>query len=291
MPRGFTLVELLVVLAILLTLMGLLVPAVQKVRASAARLQCQSNLRQIGLAFHNYHDALGYFPDGGKNGADAPVSDAAAVSWPTSRAEWSWTWQILPYIEQEALHSLPDTPANNALIGKTPQKIYYCPSRRPVQLFNGRAKVDYAGCGGTNGRNGVLVRAGLAHVGIKDIPDGTSNTLMVGEKRLKLDRLGFSYDDNESCYSPGWDSEIVRYAARDLDQPCCGPTRDIPVTPTPPFADRDSGLDQFGSSHAGGINGVLADGSVRHIRYGADYTAFWNLCARDDGHVVDLDGF
>jgi prepilin-type N-terminal cleavage/methylation domain-containing protein/prepilin-type processing-associated H-X9-DG protein len=290
--RGFTLLELLVVLAILATLLGLLVPAVQKVRVAAARLHCQCNLRQIGLAFHNYHDTQGYFPDGGKNGADPPVTDPRAVSGPSGRAEWSWTWQILPYLEQDALYRLPDTPANNALIGGTPNKLYYCPARRPPLPIDGLAKVDYAGCGGSDcdgGRDGILVRMGLPHVGFQDVTDGASNTLMVGEKRLKHDRFGMSTDDNEACYYPGWDPEIVRFATPDVDRPCCGPSRDVLVTTTPPFTQPNSALVQFGSSHPGGINAVLADGSVRFIRYGVDPTTFRNLCVRDDGGIVNLD--
>jgi prepilin-type N-terminal cleavage/methylation domain-containing protein/prepilin-type processing-associated H-X9-DG protein len=291
---GFTLIELLVVIAIIAVLIGLLLPAVQKVREAANRTTCSNNLKQIGLAFHNYYHTYGKLPNGGKNGADPPVSDPTRTTSPTNRTEWSWTWQILPFIEQEALAQLPDTAANNRLIGETPVKTYYCPSRRAAKVYHNWAKVDYAGNGGTGGfgANGVMIRQGMGLVRLGDITDGTSNTLLVGEKRLKRDKFGFSYDDNEPYVSPGWETEIVRFATTDPDQPSShGPSRDIDVTTDPPFTDPDSGLHQFGSSHAGGINAVLADGSVRQIRFNPDPTAFTYLCRREDGHVLNLNDF
>ncbi len=292
--RGFTLIELLVVIAIIGILIALLLPAVQKVREAANRVQCANNLKQIGLAFHSYHDVNDRLPDGGKNGSDAPVSDPNATTYPSSRKEWSWTWQILPYIEEQNLAQLPQTTANDRLIEKTPVKIYYCPSRRPPALYDGYAKVDYAGNGGTggDGSGGTLIRMGAGRIRLADITDGTSNTLLLGEKRLKLDKFGVCYDDNEGYVSPGWDSEIVRFATHDLDQEDnYGPSPDIRVTMTPPFTDPDTGLDQFGSSHPSGINAVLADGSVRTIRFHPDRTAFQRLCLRADGQPVNLDDY
>jgi prepilin-type N-terminal cleavage/methylation domain-containing protein/prepilin-type processing-associated H-X9-DG protein len=127
---GFTLIELLVVIAIIAVLIGLLLPAVQKVREAAGRLSCQNNLKQIGLAMHNYHDAYQFFPtSGGSGDAITRVSGAVAGvtagrSAPTQNG--GVLLQILPYIEQDSVFRQTD----NALIQAAAVKPYYCPSRR-----------------------------------------------------------------------------------------------------------------------------------------------------------------
>ncbi len=125
---GFTLIELLVVIAIIAILIGLLLPAVQKVREAAARAQCQNNLKQIGLALHNHESAMGYFPTAG---AQSQGLDYINPPEPT----WGWAGQILPYVEQDALHRLlPQGPYTwQASIRKSPVEVpiktYNCPSR------------------------------------------------------------------------------------------------------------------------------------------------------------------
>ncbi|MFO0850451.1 MAG: DUF1559 domain-containing protein [Gemmataceae bacterium] len=307
-PRpGLTLVELLVVIAVIAVLVGLMLPAVQKVREAAARTQCQNNLKQIGLAFHSYHDSRKRLPDGGRNGFHVvngvpvpgtpgcdndPTRDTAPCNLNATREEWSWPYQILPYLEQESLTRLPPTAANNALIGRTPVKAYYCPSRRPAQLYGNEAKGDYAGNAGTDslGTNGVVMVKFRGPLRLDGVTDGTSNTVMAGEKRLKLDKLGVSYDDNEPFTHPGWDSEVQRRAVWDEDRPLGdrGPSRDIRTTPEVcRWPDPDSGLDQFGSSHPAGCNVVMCDGSVRNIRFNPDPETVRRLCVRNDGQSLN----
>jgi prepilin-type N-terminal cleavage/methylation domain-containing protein/prepilin-type processing-associated H-X9-DG protein len=313
---GFTLIELLVVIAIIAVLIGLLLPAVQKVREAAARMQCSNHLKQIGIGMHTYHDAVGYLPGAGKDGCDPPIHPNiaancasnpdythhttpyihAGVPVPQNRVEWSWTYQIMPFIEQDNLYRT----TNNTTARATPVKIYFCPSRRPPTTLNNEAKGDYAGNSGNGtgaGNNtGTIERTGLVQIRLLDITDGTSSTALVGEKRMKLDRFNQSYDDNESYYSAGWDSETIRAAVADADdanlpaaQRTWGPSRDIRQTNPAVFSDVNSGLSQFGSSHASGCNFVLADGSVRHIRFNPDRTQFRRFCVRNDGAVLNLD--
>jgi prepilin-type processing-associated H-X9-DG protein len=301
------------VIAIVAILLGLLLPAVQKVREAANRIKCTDNLKQMGLAFHSFHDANGYLPDGGKNKCNPPYSvfmpagdraacDAAyadpnndygccgpydgpfppGTTLLEKRAEWSWPYQILPFIEQDNLHKS----TSNTTVIRTPIKIYNCPSRRLAQLVNNHSTIDYAGCAGT-GSNGMVVRQGTGPINLAAVTDGLSNTVMIGEKRMKADLFGKTSDDNESWAEPGWDTEIYRVAGPDPDRPITdrGPSPDIRKTTLPPFTTDNvySGLSQFGSAHPAGANVALGDGSVRHIRFNPDPTAFQRFCVRNDG--------
>jgi prepilin-type N-terminal cleavage/methylation domain-containing protein/prepilin-type processing-associated H-X9-DG protein len=173
-PRrsAFTLIELLVVIAIIAVLIGLLLPAVQKVREASQRMQCSNQLKQIGLAFHNYENVNGYFPTGPYDGDprlpgmvyNEPIGAYESGTTCCNAAHpdgWNHWFKILPFIEQENVHRLanfglpplssrPFDYNGEVTVARQLIKTYYCPSRRAPQGYgsNQVGKVDYAGCAG-----------------------------------------------------------------------------------------------------------------------------------------------
>jgi prepilin-type N-terminal cleavage/methylation domain-containing protein/prepilin-type processing-associated H-X9-DG protein len=287
LSSGFTLIELLVVIAIFAVLLGLLLPAVQKVREAAARTRCGNHLKQIGIAINAHHDAFGFYPTGGLNHFAVSSGD------PNNRAEWSWAYWLLPFIEQRPLFD----DLNRITIERTPISIYYCPSRRGAELFNNSAKIDYAGCAGTDGStgsNGFLVRGYhtrdecddpnvLPPINVHQITDGTSNTLAVAEKQLNAEMFGQAIDDNEAYVRPGWngDWEIYRIG---------GTANDVPQMDY-----RQAGstvaTHRFGSAHSSGFNALFCDGSVRHIRYSVNAETWKHVVTRNGGDVINSNDF
>jgi prepilin-type N-terminal cleavage/methylation domain-containing protein/prepilin-type processing-associated H-X9-DG protein len=283
---GFTLIELLVVIAILAVLIGLLLPAVQKVREAAARLSCKNNLKQIGLAFHNHHGQHGFFPTGGWNdGWPTYVNGRPAVG---LQQQGGWGFQILPFVEAENTWKggSATTDLDRILLAvATPNQLYFCPSRRPPQtvldddddLFPDgrefpRALCDYAAS--NREKTGVVVEKAL--VRIADVSDGTSHTLLVGEKRMNLSNLGQKQDDDNDGYAAGWSSDTVRNTDR---------------APAPDHHEGGSGHRRFGSSHPGRFNAAFADGSVRSIPYAVDPAVFELLGHKSDGRAIDTTDF
>jgi len=206
MKRGFTLIELLVVIAIIAILVVMLLPAVQAAREAARRIQCANHQKQIGVAMHNYHNALGTFPTG-EYGWDP--GDCAAPSDEHGGDDqvegWSWSIHILPYLEEGTLFDQLEFENHSPYYGPNYEvarqfiTTYLCPSDPTDQelttisivwdrhlAYGNMAGVsdswDYTCLGGPRARadgDGILFNQ--SHVRIRDISDGTSKTLMVGE--------------------------------------------------------------------------------------------------------------
>jgi prepilin-type N-terminal cleavage/methylation domain-containing protein len=277
-PSGFTLVELLVVIAIIGALIGMLLPAVQAAREAARRAECANNLKQISLAFQNQLDAHGGFPTGGISHTSPPTYVGGAPAVGKEQAA-GWGFQILSFIEAENISS---SDAITAIA--TPQSFFFCPSRRAPQtvtypdgylppLTGGdltHALCDYA----ASNLDGTGAVRRMEPVQMSEIEDGSTHTLLVADKRMNLAFLGTPQSDDNEGYTSGWDKDTMR-------------TTEHP--PEPDFEGLEDGHRRFGSSHAAGINAALADGSVQAISYEVDRKVFERLGNRNDGETFSLD--
>ncbi|QDT66328.1 DUF1559 domain-containing protein [Calycomorphotria hydatis] len=335
---GFTLIELLVVIAIIAILIALLLPAVQQAREAARRSQCKNNLKQLGLAIHNYHDSHGTLPLG-------IVHQNLGTG---QNSQWSWGALILPFMEQAPLYksigvgdiSLAeaiDDAAKEALM-QIPLSTYRCPSDVGPQLNTEHPTYGATSAGGdlatsnyiaNNGAHGRASGSGFVallddvdsagsvfavnrKLKFRDITDGTSNTILIGERPWELDNpaggdkllceagvvFGSRIQTNTNASLDFINTNSPKSHMRHVFGSGEAAINSITVGT---LAKIGSGDDEehcrvgFGSPHVGGAQFVMSDGSVHFVSENIDHTpenaaldntVFENLLSRNDGNVV-----
>jgi prepilin-type N-terminal cleavage/methylation domain-containing protein/prepilin-type processing-associated H-X9-DG protein len=277
--RAFTLIEVLVVFAIIGILMSLLFPAVQKVRETAALTQCKNNMRQIGLAMHNYHVNYGKFPT-----ASSPTTASAFTL-------------ILPYVEQDNIRRVydvnvsPVSPPNNT-VTKLPVAIYLCPWMPPPPAPLDAYTTYYASYavsigskyawGPATADDGIIVRHQTSD-GIR-LTDVTSYTMLAGEMGFQLQDYTFTSGPyagaprgGNTSWAYGYPSYSFGSTLVRMNTKTYGPTLE------------QGGLTAFRSDHNFGCHFLFGDGSVRFLFDGITLEAYRALSTRNGGEVINGD--
>jgi prepilin-type processing-associated H-X9-DG protein len=282
----------LVVIAIIAILIGLLLPAVQKVRESAARAKCANNLKQMGLALLGHHDTYKVFPRGGYSTVMVP--QAATTTQPAIPTKLSWAASVLPWLEQDALYrtidsGLPYTDSANLPAGQTALAVFLCPTSPndnpwratpdlPTSATNRYARTDYGAVNGERGlrsstatnspERGVLILA--SNLSLADITDGASQTILLGEAPEGIHSLWISVHNvfDQSAPVSERHSDTSPYPSCMLPGVFCDYGQEI------------------GSYHPGGAQAAFADGSVHFLRTAMDNAVLAALCSRAGGEPV-----
>jgi prepilin-type N-terminal cleavage/methylation domain-containing protein len=288
--RGFTLIELLVVIAIVAILVGLLLPAVQKAREAAARVSCQSNMKQMALALHNANDTVGRLP---------PLVGRYPQGVGNTNTLTFW---LLPYVEQDNLYKAADNGAGSFDaylngVNLTPVKVYQCPSDpSSVTGTVNDGNLDGWGIGNyvpnaqvfanVDGNGNVTSSEGSASIA-STFQDGTSNTVVFAEKLGVCSNPSISntagsawarYNPNPSTYGP-----YFAYGPKDL----VGPSYTFQVQPTPNVGNCDFRLPSTG--HTGGMVVGMGDGSVRLVPQAISPATWWAACTPAGGEILGDD--
>jgi len=316
---GFTLIELLVVIAIIAILIALLLPAVQQAREAARRTQCRNNLKQIGLALHNYHDTHRVFPAGYITGGCSSATDLDTIAGSNTICTHQpirlhWPLFILPFVDQSPLYNIvaqkntidslnPSNPDSDPLTDDAYElfvPVYHCPSHpasevKPsgfLEWDDEQRRGNYAanfGSGFLSESRSVEARKGLFYANsntrIRDITDGSSNTLAVSEVRFSRTAAD---DSRGSWMFPGMGGAAFstglapNSSSADAVGSCTDNSADFPCV-------TDSTGTQIAaarSMHEGGVLASLADGTVRFISENVDSGVWEALGTRSNGEVV-----
>ena len=295
--RGaFTLIELLVVIAIIAILIGLLVPAVQKVRAAAANAQCQNNLKQIGIALHNYHGRMKAFPPGYVDRNPNPDSDASFDQGPG----WGWAALLLNDLEQGNVYNQINLAQNVGVspICQTSLPVFLCPADEQLATFvvnNGStpptplatvALGNYIAVNGVRetsfypgNNNGAFLRN--KRLRTSDITDGLSNTLFIGERNSGHSRTTWT-GAVPGGMVPALQSSDPVGNAEYASGLVLGHGSQAHLPNDPLLWDADV----FYSKHSGGANFLFGDGSVRSLSSSINGVVYENLLSRNDGRPV-----
>lgn len=295
--RGFTLIELLVVIAIIAILIALLLPAVQQAREAARRTQCKNNMKQLGLALHNYHDVHNTFPSGwiavGPNRVQSAHDGINGAGWGA---------MVLPYLDQAPLYNRFNAgfaihdPVNVPFIDNI-LPAWQCPSDpkpdkweideegSPGTVLAELPTANYIGSFGTEEldgcenppgtapvrANGQCVGNGMFYhnskVRLRDVTDGTTNTFLLGERRTNVGLGWFST----------WPGMVAE--GEEAFQRILGSADHVPNDPAGHF-------DDFSSLHIGGAQFCLGDGSVRFVSENIDQGIYHAVATIQGGEVV-----
>jgi prepilin-type processing-associated H-X9-DG protein/prepilin-type N-terminal cleavage/methylation domain-containing protein len=296
--RAFTLIELLVVISIISLLVAMLLPAVQAAREAARRTQCVNNLKQLGLALHNYEGTHHVFPTGYVSNFDASGTD--------SGPGWGWAAQLLPQIEQKPLFdtinfTLPiEDPSN--LTSRLPLiAVLLCPSDNvpplwwamkrdasgvPIQSICQVASANYVGMYGTSdpGIDGDGLFFRDSNIGLRNITDGTGQTIAAGERGQNLGEATWVGSVTGAALFPTNNDGVGFPRAESGPGMILGHAGGR-VGPGDPNGE----VNQFYSRHPGGVNFLFADGHVTFLKSSMNYKTFQALATRAGGEVISGD--
>lgn len=283
--HGFTLVELLIVIAIIGILVGLLLPAVQAAREAARRLQCMNNIAQQAIAFHNFELTYESFPSGVTN-------PTGPIKYEPIGEHTSWTVRILPFLENERLYKAYD-PAKGVYAPEfrhvrcTKIPVFNCPSNLSREIAEDDGTMfgfpgSYAGISNSTEKpidadnDGVLFLN--SRMPLYEIKDGTSNTLLISEKNDKLDRFGWTSGTRDTLRNA---IVGIEYG---INYPSSGGKASQLSTEPLPIGSLE--VDGLSSSHVGGFNSARCDGSILFISYNIDVDVLRTLGNRSDGEIL-----